>query len=282
LALPNLAAGGALPAAFFENARENSMETLGVKNLMYRQVWLHPHGHRVKQEAPPPQPFRIGVFDASFEDGRWTFTPIEDFYSEEDARTALEPCLRVWEIEWDFDYGLRVSFEFATCNMEQSKRGAIGTKTTEGVLLNASSAITYTHYPSPPALRLHGSALAQEVRARWHDIEDNPKKLLAGANLFLSTLENLFGGKGKEVRKEAAYRLNVESEVLGKLGELSARNDDRYSSKNKGPVNRLTEDEEVWIRKAVPMLAKRIVEIESGLVGLRKITMNGLPSLNFQ
>jgi hypothetical protein len=62
---------------------------------------------------------------------------------------------------------------------------------------------------------------------------------------------------------------------------LSARNDDRYSSRNKGPVNRLTEDEEVWIRKALLMLAKRIVEIESGLVGLRKITMNDLPSLNF-
>jgi hypothetical protein len=256
------------------------MEKLRVKNLIYRQVWLHPHGHRVKQDAPPPQPFRVGVFDASLQDGRWTFTPVEDFYSEEDARAALEPCLRVWEIEWDFDYGLRVFFEFASCSMEQSKRGVVSRNMTASIPLNASSAITYTSYPSPPALRLHGSPLALEVRARWHDIEDNPKKLLTGANLFLTTLENLFGGKGKEARKEAAHRLNVESEVLGKLGELSARNDDRYSSRNKGPVDRLTENEEVWIRKAIPLLAKRVVESESGLVGLRRIKVNDLPSLN--
>jgi len=81
-------------------------------------------------------------------------------------------------------------------------------------------------------------------------------------------------------RKEAAHRLNVESEVLGKLGELSARNDDRYSSRNKGPVDRLTENEEVWIRKAIPLLAKRVVESESGLVGLRRIKVNDLPSLS--
>jgi hypothetical protein len=254
------------------------METFRVKNLIYRQLWLHPHGHRVKQDAPAPQAFRVGVFDASFEDGGWTFTPVEDFYSAEDARAALEPCLRVWEIEWDFDYGLRVSFGFGTCNMEQSKGGVVSRNMTASVPLNASSAITYTNYPSPPALRLHGSPLAQEVRARWHDIEDNSKKLLTGANLFLTTLENLFGGKEKEVRKEAAHRLNVEWEVLSKLGELSARNDDRYSGKNKGPVNRLTEDEEAWIRKAIRMLAKRIVEIESGLIGLRRITMNDLPN----
>jgi hypothetical protein len=122
--------------------------------------------------------------------------------------------------------------------------------------------------------------LAQEVRARWHDIEDNPPKLLAAANLFLTTLENLFGAKGKEVGKEAAHRLNLEWEVLSKLGELSTRNDDRYSHRSRGPIQRLTEDEEAWIRKVIPMLAKRIVEIESGLVGLRRIKMNDLPSLD--
>ena len=254
------------------------METFRVKNLIYRQLWLHQHGHQVKQDAPPPQPFRVGAFDASFEDGRWTFTPIEDFYSEEDARTALEPCLRVWEIEWDFDHGLRFSFEFATCEMEQ--RGSAIKNITASESLNASSTITYANYPSPPALRLHDSALAQEVRARWHDIEDNPGKLLAAANLFLTTLENLFGGKGKEVGKGATRSLNVESEVLKKLGQLSTRNDDRYSHKNRGPIQRLTEDEEAWIRKVISMLAQRIVEIESGLVGLPRIKMNDLPSLN--
>jgi hypothetical protein len=55
------------------------METFRVKTLIYRQVWLHPHGHRVEQDAPAPRGFRVGVFDASFEDGVWTFTPVEDF-----------------------------------------------------------------------------------------------------------------------------------------------------------------------------------------------------------
>jgi hypothetical protein len=158
--------------------------------------------------------------------------------------------------------------------------GVVSKNTTASVPLNASSTVTFSNYSSPPALRLRGSSLAQEVRARWHDIEDNPPNLLAAANLFLTTLENLFGAKGEEVGREAAHRLNVEWEVVTELGELSTRNDDRYSHRRRGPIARLIEDEEAWIRRVIPVLAKRIVEIQSGLVGLRRIKMNDLPSLD--
>jgi hypothetical protein len=74
------------------------MEKLRVKNLIYRQVWLHPQGHRVRQDAPPPQPFRVGVFDASLQAGRWTFTPVEDFYSDMNwSDFVISAALRVCE-----------------------------------------------------------------------------------------------------------------------------------------------------------------------------------------
>jgi len=233
----------------------------------------------VANNALPPAPFLIGEFEASLQNGIWVFQPRTDFYSEESARAALEPLLRGWEIEWDLVRNLRFSLEFDGCIFEQPPRVegepfALSGKFTAQVAMGASFTVALGQYPPPPSLNLHNGPLAAQLRARWHEIEDGRNTLLAGAYWFLTTFETEFGG-----RPAAATSLQVDLDILRKLGELTARNDPTHGRKNKGPIEPLSDDEIAWVRDVVKTLTRRTVEVRSGRSGLSQITMNHLPKL---
>jgi hypothetical protein len=83
--------------------------------------------------------------------------------------------------------------------------------------------------------------------------------MLIPADLFLTRLEAEHRG-----RAQAAAALNVSEPVLGKLGELAARNDPLHRRKVKGPPQPLTEAERRWLMAVLPRLTRHVAEIEAG------------------
>ena len=98
------------------------------------------------------------------------------------------------------------------------------------------------------------------------------------AYFCLTVLEYKFKGKnGKKARDEAAEKYSIHEDVLGKIGDLSAKG---------GPIGRkggtvsLTEREKRWLKESVKKIIYRAAQVAADDSQRQpQITMADLPSL---
>jgi hypothetical protein len=127
-------------------------------------------------------------------------------------------------------------------------------------------------YPEPPS----DMKLTPDLEALWMRYighQANREPLPAMAYFCLTVLETSAGD-----RSHAARKFNIDSKVLGKIGELTERRGNpRTARKMAANFVQHTPQEISWLEEAIKLIIRRVAENASGAV-CPKITMKDLPA----
>jgi hypothetical protein len=241
-------------------------------------------GANISYRDPPPVSFATSLGQFDLRDGKVTFEPAEHFATEEEARDAVTPFLRSWEVEADLakNYGT-IRFKFVRADLTDRDPPKPGEPQVinvmgAGVVVVAGTATLHLglhKYPDPPAAFRSTPEVELGYR-RWTRFLEGKEPLPSMAYFILTLLESAAGG-----RPAAASTFRVDRRVLAELGRLSSTKGDGQSARKLRtgqPLDELTGAESNWLQQAVRLLIRRLGEHASG-APLSDITLNDLPSL---
>jgi hypothetical protein len=226
---------------------------------------------------------KIGRFQ--LRDGRLFFEAIEHFSAEEEARAAVEPFLRGWEMEADLTSNVG-TIRFRFLRAELIDRDPPGPEECEVISLKAASLVltaagsvtvhlTCNKYPEPPRAFRTTPEVELGYR-RWLGFRAGKEPLQSMAYFVLTLLASNAGNPNK-----AARVFQIEPAVLSTMGRLSSTKGDGITARKVQHgklLQDLTGTEKHWLEQAVRRLIRRLGEHASG-VPLNMITMQELPRL---
>ncbi len=239
---------------------------------------------KVTYNNPPPIEFETGLAQFHLENGKLVIRLNVHFSSEHEARIAIEPILRAWEIDAGIRIGIGVlRFEFDKAEIVDRSPPPPGPKNYVyvGSVANTVSVgdavsvhLGIGRYPDPPKL----FQITPDVESLWHRFKghlEGSEPLLSMAYFCLTVLETNAGG-----RRAASRKYNIDERVLRKLGELTSKRGDRTIARkaSPGPLPPLTGSENAWIYTAIKSLILRLGDTRD-LRSLPVIRMQDLPSL---
>jgi hypothetical protein len=252
-----------------------------VTRLLYRFVTDEPMD---RFERPAPRSGKMGSWDYLLDGGVLHLSATEEFRDRQLARDDVEPLLRSWETAVELmTPPHRIRFEYDHSDIEELDPQPgflnlypepavlrVGTATADAMISRDNA-----EYPQPNHA-FQRTDLVERLLARLRRVRAGAAELPAAGYYVLDAIEHEFGG-GSDRRRNAAIALNVDVEVLRKLGELTSQADPEIGRKA-GAMKRLTPDERTWIDAAIARLIQRAGEHPSG-VALPPITMSDLPAL---
>ncbi|MGD9711832.1 MAG: hypothetical protein AB7V46_07185 [Thermomicrobiales bacterium] len=219
-------------------------------------------------------------FDIEIDDaGNARMAPTSHYATEAEARNALEPLLRAWEINAAIQFGdgrIRFTFRFKNSTIQDR---AFGDGKNLTATLSAQSQLTanavisekHERLPTPPS----NFALSDEVERiwfRWTAYREGREPIASVAYYCITVLENwiileqaqLGNSIGKrEVRRHAGSRLGFENAVLNDFAELCSEVGD-YSQRRKEHAHDdtlkrpFTETEIQWMERILLKVTERI------------------------
>lgn len=242
-------------------------------------------GGGISYKGPASLCFSNHLGNFRTKDDHLEIEPSEHFATVGDARDAIEPFLKGWEIDADLKRNvgmLRFIFETAgVVDRAPPPPGSPQVIHVEGIShihisATASLHLTCIKYPEPPS---QFSATPDVLYAyrRWLAFHDGREPLPATAYFILTIAERSAGG-----RREAAQTYRIDAEVLRKVGELSSTRGSEMTARkadSQRQYHDLSPDEESWLQQALRMLIQRLGEHASGAATLSQITLADLPSL---
>jgi len=250
-------------------------------------VWIR-YDVKVSDEVsfrdPAPVEKELDGFSLRLEDLVLTCTCKEHFSTVREARGAIEPFLRSWEISVAMQWGRR-DFRFVFRDSEVLDRdpipGQLPALRAEGrgfVTLgdSATCRVIRGAYPEP----LPTFVASPDVETLWNRFEgwmEGKEPLLSMAYFGLTVLESLAGG-----RRKAASEFRIDYEVLDKLGELTSERGDGDTARKmpkKGGLTPLTASERQWIEAVIPKVTRQVGEASGGGPN-RQLRMQDLPVLS--
>lgn len=242
-------------------------------------------GEGISYRDPEPVSFvdHLGAFDLA--DGKLTIAPVEHFSDEEEARRAIEPFLRAWEIDADLSSNLgmiRFTFErVELIDRDPPPPGSPQVIQVKGIASlslvgqSVSLHLTRRKYPQPPHA-FRAKPEAQHAYRRWLGYRSGKEPLQSMAYFVLTLLESTAGD-----RRNAAHSFNIELEILRTIGRLSSTNGDPDTARKASSgiqFQELTGAERQWLEKAIALVIRRLGEHASG-VPLSPIRLADLPSI---
>jgi hypothetical protein len=242
-------------------------------------------GEGISYRDPEPVSFvnHLGAFDLV--DGKLSVTPAEHFPDEEEARRAIEPFLRDWEMDADLRLNLgmiRFTFERAELiDRDPPPPGSPQVIQLKGIASlsmvgqSVSLHLTCRNYPQPPHA-FRATPEVQHAYRRWIGFRSGKEPLQSMAYFVLTLLESAAGD-----RKNAARSFNIDVEVLRTIGRLSSTKGDPDTARKAAPgtsFQELTGAEKQWLEKAIPLVIRRLGEHSSG-AKLSPICLTDLPSI---
>jgi hypothetical protein len=241
-------------------------------------------GEGISYRDPEPVSFsnHLGAFDLS--DGKLRIVPTEHFSDEDDARLAVEPFLRAWEIESDLTSNIgMIRFKFVRVEVidrdppPQGSSHVLKVKAGSMVLVGSSVSLhlTCSRYPQPPKA-FCATPEVQHAYRRWLGYRSGKEPLQSMAYFVLTLLESAAGG-----RQAAASSFKIDAPVLGTIGRLSSTKGDESTARKAGPGNQfqeLTGAEKQWLEEAIRRVIHRLGEYASGTL-LTLISLRDLPNL---
>jgi hypothetical protein len=251
-----------------------------VVSLRYR---LKPGDH-VSFDKAPPLEHDIDAATIRLEDGVASVTMKVHCGTVEEARAAIDPFLRAWELDAALQYG-EAEFTFAYEDAKVVDRNppppgatqilqvaGIGSMTSFGT---ATLHVMRGRYPAAPAL-MRVSPGVETLWQRYEGYKRGQEPLLSMAQFCLTYLEQAHKG-----RASAAARLRIDKSVLGELGKIAATRGDTRTARSVKPnstLQPLTETEIGWVEAAIKLIIRRVGEIGSD-AQLPYIQMTDLPPL---
>lgn len=252
-----------------------------VASLVYTVTWLDERcqvsNHAPAIEAP------IRGFACRLDGGTLTAVPGDEYADPDSARDALEPGLRAWEAHSEIVDGLPFRFRLSGSSTEtvdeHGNPGPNRVAVMADIAFGAETEfVVRDSFPGPnAAISIEGPVTAS-LRSRWRSTEAGHEPLASCAYWLLTRIEREFGPR----RKVAARNLQVDPEVLDKVGELTSASDPDHGRKvhpDQAKDRPLTEKETGWLQAAGRLLIRRVLEHEAGVVSLPLLTMNDLPAL---
>ncbi len=228
----------------------------------------------------------FGDFKVELKDQMLEARPQIHFPTPEEAKEALEPHLSAWEQNAALNPSrYRIHFEF-------DRADVVDRNPTPGVINvhSAVSAVTSTNviltrrlhaYPDPDN-GFVSSDLTETMVRRFRDAQDGREGLTAMAYWALTVVIKQFGGKGNSGRRKAAIELQVDPDVLRKLGELTSDVDDPVRGRKAGghQDRSLSEKELRWIEIVVARLIRRVGEHNHDPKNQPQIGLGDFPLMN--
>lgn len=259
------------------------MEPPYVESLGYNFLVLEPE--RLDFADAAPLRWTFGDFDCNLASGRLTAKPTVRFETEEEARDKLEPLLRGWECVAELRDGARVEFMHSGTSIydpdpQRGTRGRVASVLRERykILPAPPEPERPSQYPAPLDTafdhRRHAAMMRDDIR----DIRTGRERLLSGAYFLLTVLEDEINlpprPRSKHKRDHAADTLNIEREVLNKLGKLTTKYRSREHRARKATAKKeLTDQQAKWLHKVIGVLALRVGTYEAGGDISHRITM---------
>jgi len=242
-------------------------------------------GEGISYRDPEPISFsnHLGTFDLG--DKKLRFVPTEHFATEVDARSAVEPFLRGWEIDADLRSNVgMIRFKFE--RVELIDRDPPPPGSPHVVQLQGVAAVTFVGqipsihltcrtYPQPPKT-FHATPEVQHAYRRWIGFRSGKEPLQAMAYFVLTLLESAAGD-----RKTAARTFQIEPGVLRTIARLSSTKGDAGTARKAGPnmqFQGLSGPEKQWFEVAVRRVIRRLGEHASG-AQLAPISLSDLPKI---
>jgi hypothetical protein len=234
-------------------------------------------------DNPPRVERETEEFYIQLADGVLTVTMKAHYATEDEARAAVRPFIRAWEIDGALKHG-RPEFRFDFQRANVIDRAPPAPQTGPHLTINTGSVVVLgesvilrrssREYHGPP----DGFTISPDVETLWDRYEGYlaGREPLPGMAYFcLTVIEAVYKG-----RKKAAPALNIDDEVLNKLGELtSTRGDAATARKHKGPLMPLAASESEWIREVVKALIRRFGMFAAGTTIAAPLRMGDLPKL---
>jgi hypothetical protein len=209
---------------------------------------------------------------------------IEHHATVESARAAVEPYLRVWEIDDALKLGRpQISFGFERAVLidrdpppsfdpglpENVEAAGIGSAEAFGI----PTVTVPRPFPKPPT----GFALSPDLDTlfeRWRGYLAGREPLQGMAYFCLTVLE-IYGGESG-----AAERFSVSRNVLETIGNLSHTGDPLTARKARAMSRPLNANGTAWLEAVVRALIRRVGEVAANPAGsFTEITMADLPPL---
>jgi hypothetical protein len=219
-------------------------------------------------------------FRVSIEKETAIVEPKEHFDAEVEARSALEPYLRAWEL----DAALRhndpdvLRFEWLrSCIIDRNPTPNtlyVPVLRNEPIAFEATLSVEFKAYPELPkdlAVKQHAVSAMFD---RWSRYKTGQALLGDTADFCRGALEQGCG------RQAAADRYSVERCVINTLGDLADRKGGPHARKYKGYSAPYFKDEIAWLEAAMRALIRRAAEVAHDFGAIRPpITMRDLPKL---
>lgn len=230
---------------------------------------------------PPPVEFETAEARFRLADGTLICEMKAHFPTVDEARRAVEPTVRAWEIDADLRLGRdSLRFTFDTANVVDRSPAPPGVArlfaSSHGVAVvsgTATAHVTRVNYPSPPPDTFRLNPDAESILARSQGYRDGREPLPSMAYFCLTFLEAKAGS-----RKDAADAYRIDLQVLRKMGELTTTRGDAMNARKADAAKPLTGAEHAWLEAAVKMLIWRVGDTRHASA-LPLITMSDLPKI---
>jgi hypothetical protein len=243
------------------------------------------HGDNVAFNNPPPVDFENDEARLQLKDGILSCVLKAHYATEVEAREAIEPILRAWELNAAIAVdivGLRFIFEKAeiidrTPIIPGQTRifTHVGSVSLDAVLEGARVQVGRAKYPEPPAT----FRITPDVESLWLRFQrhlDGREPLPGMAFFCLTVVEASAGG-----RLAASKKYGIEKDVLRKLGELTSERGDHLTARkarSNKPMRPITGAESAWVLSALKIIILRLGDTRE-IGSLSKIKMSDLPTL---
>jgi hypothetical protein len=239
------------------------------------------HGDHVDFTKAAPFDHVEQDFSIQIADKRAQVAMKTHFPSLPEARAAVEPFLRAWELDTALCYGPRtLEFKYETGRVIDRKP-TLGHHEliAETVNLELSlGAPKLTHgfatFPAPKG-GMARDPVVDLMFARYVLYRDGGTTLGDAANYCLTFLQKDAGN-----RAAAARKFSIDKEVLRELGKLSATKGGAKARKAEGATTDFTPAEVKWLEQAMTLMIRRASEVAFDPAATRPlITMAHLPPL---
>jgi hypothetical protein len=246
-------------------------------------------------DKAPPLKVDRGAFRVTIDAYAAKIEMVDHFASVAEARSAVQPFLRAWELEADLrGPDERFRFVYGTAEVIDRNPARTGTLVkTVGAPVAASAVFGVSHtsrakWPDPPE-ELEVSPDADALWRRWwRQREEKREPLLAATYWALTMLEAAPGltapakpRHGSKRRQAASAFFNIDLDVLNMIGELtSTRGGNDEERKAEGRATPLSPAERHWLEAAFRALVRRVAEqAYHGRPPPRPLAMRDLPKL---
>jgi hypothetical protein len=227
-------------------------------------------------------------FSVRIENSEATILMIDHYASERDARAAVEPFLRTWELSAALAAPLdQFQFFFASSQLVDRRPNTAdrvlfaeaGMHAVTG--MQASTLQLKALYPKPPR-DLGWDPEIGYMLDRFKHFHKGACSLNDATNFCLTVLEFVGGGPSKPPRGrgsggrrgKAANHFQIDVAVLNRIGELAATKGGTTARKREGATKPLTLKETEWLEKALKVVIRRAAEIKNNPTGPHtRITM---------